>query len=62
MSYRGIAEGAIHAESGMCAHAGGQLPFGGRFGSGAGKANVVGAEEALLGRGDDAAGDDGADE
>jgi hypothetical protein len=39
--YNGIAGEAIHAESGICVHAGGQLPCGGRFGAGAGAAKVV---------------------
>ena len=38
--YNGIAGAAIHAESGICVHAGGQLPCGGRFGGGAGAAKV----------------------
>jgi hypothetical protein len=54
----GIAGEAIHAESGMCVHAGGQLPFGGRFGSGAAAAKPVGAGGGLPREAEDGAVDE----
>jgi hypothetical protein len=51
--------GAIHAESEIWVHAGGQLAFGSRFGFGAGAANVLGAGGGPGGGGEDGAEDDG---
>jgi hypothetical protein len=63
LSDNGIAVGAIHAESGICVHAGGQLPFDGLCGYGAGAAKVVGAGEGPTGgRGEDAEDDGDIDE